>query len=68
VELSARNQLAGKVTLVRRGAVEAEVVIEVTGVQILTGTISLASVDRLKLKEGDAVTAVIKATDVMVGK
>jgi len=68
VELSARNQLAGKVTLVRRGAVEAEVVIEVTGVQVLTGTISLASVDRLKLKEGDAVTAVIKATDVMVGK
>ena len=68
MELSARNQLAGKVTLVRRGAVEAEVVIEVTGVQVLTGTISLASVDRLKLKEGDAVTAVIKATDVMVGK
>lgn len=68
MELSARNQLKGKLKSMRRGAVEGEVTIEITGVQTVVATISLESVDRLKLKEGDAVTAVIKATDVMVGK
>jgi len=68
VELSARNQLQGKVAAVKRGAVEAEVAIAIGGGQTVIATISLASVDRLKLQEGDAVTAVIKATDVMVGK
>jgi molybdate transport system regulatory protein len=68
VELSARNQLQGKVTAVKRGAVEGEVAIALGGGQTIIATISLVSVDRLKLKEGDAVTAVIKATDVMVGK
>jgi len=68
VELSARNQLQGKVSAVKRGAVEAEVAIAIGGGQTVIATISLASVDKLKLKEGDSVTAVIKATDVMVGK
>ena len=68
MELSARNQLKGKVKSIRRGAVEGEVTIEVVGTATIVATISLGSVDRLKLNEGDAVTAVIKATDVMVGK
>lgn len=68
MELSARNQLQGKVSAVKRGAVEAEVAIAIGGGQTVIATISLASVDKLKLKEGDSVTAVIKATDVMVGK
>ncbi|MEP6767222.1 MAG: TOBE domain-containing protein [Acidobacteriota bacterium] len=68
MELSARNQLSGKVTSVKRGVVEAEVSIEIPGGQSITATISLGSVDGMKLKEGDPVTAIIKATDVMVGK
>jgi molybdopterin-binding protein len=68
MELSARNQLAGKVIEVKRGAVVAEVSITIGGGQTIVSTISLASVDRMKLKEGDAVTAIIKASEVIVGK
>jgi molybdopterin-binding protein len=68
MQLSARNQLIGKVVSIRRGAVEGEVWIEIGGGQVVTATISLVSVDRLGLKEGDTVTAFIKATDVIVGK
>jgi molybdate transport system regulatory protein len=68
VELSARNQLKGKITSVKRGTVVAEVAIEVGGGQTIVSTISLASVDRMKLKEGDPVMAFIKASEVIVGK
>jgi molybdate transport system regulatory protein len=60
--------LKGKITPVKRGTVVAEVSIEVGGGQTVVSTISLASVDRMKLKEGDAVTAFIKASEVIVGK
>jgi molybdopterin-binding protein len=68
MELSARNQLRGTVMSVKRGAVEAEISIEIAGGHSIVSTISLASVDRLQLKEGDRVTAIVKATDVIVGK
>jgi molybdopterin-binding protein len=68
MELSARNQLRGRVTAVTRGTVMAEVSIEIGGGQTIVSTISVASVDRLKLKAGDEVTAVIKATEVIIGK
>jgi len=68
MELSARNQLKGKITSVKRGTVVAEISMEVGGGQTIVSTISLASVDRMKLKEGDAVTAFIKASEVIVGK
>jgi molybdopterin-binding protein len=68
MELSARNQLRGTVSSIKRGTVMAEIAIQIGGGQTIVSTISLASVDRLKLKEGDAVTAVIKASEVIVGK
>ena len=46
----------------------AEVSIQIDGGQTIVSTISLASVDRMKLKEGDVVTALIKASEVIVGK
>ena len=46
----------------------AEVSIPIDGGQTVVSTISLASVDRMKLTEGDAVTAFIKASGVIVGK
>ncbi len=67
MQLSARNQLSGKVKSVKLGAIMAEVVIEVGG-QELVSTISKSSAERLGLKAGDAVTAIIKATEVMIGK
>jgi len=68
MELSARNQLRGKISAVKRGTVVAEVAIQIEGGQTIVSTISLASVDRMKLQEGDAVTAFIKASEVIVGK
>ena len=68
MKLSARNQLAGTVASVDLGAVMATVVIRLTGGQEVVAAITKDSVDHLGLKEGDAVSAVIKATEVMVGK
>lgn len=67
MKLSARNQFAGKVKSVEEGAVNSIVKIDVNGT-IVTATISKASANELGLKEGVDATAVIKATEVMVGK
>jgi molybdopterin-binding protein len=67
MELSARNQLKGKVKTVKLGAIMAEVVIDVGG-QDMVSEISKASAERLGLKTGDSVTVIVKATEVMIGK
>ena len=68
MRLSARNQLPGTVRSVDRGAVMANVVIQLEGGQEVVAAITKGAVDQLGLAEGDVVTAVIKATEVMVGK
>jgi molybdopterin-binding protein len=65
--LSARNQFKGTIKSVKLGQVMAEVVIKVSSLEVVS-LISRASAERLNLKEGDEATAVIKATEVMVGK
>jgi molybdopterin-binding protein len=67
MELSARNQLAGTVKSVKLGAIMAEVVIDVAGNEIVS-EISRSSAKRLKLKKGDSVCAIVKSTEVMIGK
>ncbi len=65
--LSARNQLKGTVKFVTLGTVMAEVVIDVGGNDVVAA-ITRGSVEAMGIKEGDAVSAVIKATEVMVLK
>ena len=67
MKLSARNQLKGKVRSVKLGNVMAEVILEVAG-QEMVSEISKGSAERLALKAGDAVTVIIKSTEVMIGK
>jgi molybdopterin-binding protein len=67
MRLSARNQLPGRVTAVRLGTVMAEVTIDIDG-HTLVAAITRGSAEHLELREGDRVTAVIKATEVLVGK
>jgi molybdopterin-binding protein len=67
MQLSARNQLKGKVKTVTLGAIMAEVVIDIGG-QDMVSEISKGSAERLALKTGDAVTVIVKATEVMIGK
>lgn len=67
MEISARNQLKGTVKSVKLGAVMAEVVLDVSGQEVVAA-ITKDSVERLGLKQGDQATAIIKATEVMIGK
>jgi molybdopterin-binding protein len=66
MKLSARNVLKGKVLKVVRGAVNSEVIIELSGGAQVVSIITNASVDSLGLKEGKEAYAVIKASNVMV--
>ena len=68
MRLSARNQLPGTVVSIDAGAVMATVVIRLQGGEEVVAAITKDSAEHLGLAEGDAVTAVIKATEVMVGK
>jgi molybdopterin-binding protein len=65
VKLSARNQMAGKVVEIRRGAAIANVVLDVGG-QRLVASITVEAVDELGLTEGGTATAVVKASDVII--
>ncbi|MCX6069995.1 MAG: molybdopterin-binding protein [Chloroflexi bacterium] len=66
MKLSARNVLKGKIVKVQRGAVNAEVTLELPGGTKLTSIITLGSVDALGLQEGREAYAVIKASSVML--
>ena len=68
MELSARNQLKGKVTNVELGAVMANIKIDVSEPNTITAVITKESAERLGLKDGDDVTALIKSTEVIIGK
>jgi molybdopterin-binding protein len=65
--LSARNQIKGKVKSAKLGKVMAEVVIDARGIEIVS-LVSLESVQKMNIKAGDEVTAVIKSTDVIVAR
>ena len=68
MKISARNQLKGTIVDVKRGQTTAHVRIELSGGSTITSSITNEAVDELGLKPGDSVTAIIKASDVMVGK
>jgi molybdopterin-binding protein len=67
VEISARNQLRGLIVGLRLDGVMAEVRLAI-GDQELVSVITSFSADRLQLKVGDEVLAVIKSTEIMIGK
>jgi molybdopterin-binding protein len=67
MKLSARNILKGKVVKVTKGAVNAEVIIELPGGTQLVSIITNTSVETLELKAGKEAYAVIKASNIMVG-
>ncbi|OGN88589.1 MAG: transporter [Chloroflexi bacterium RBG_13_48_10] len=67
MKISARNILKGKIIKVVRGAVNAEVTIELPGGTQLVSIITNSSVEKLVLTEGKEAYAIIKASNVMVG-
>jgi len=67
MKLSARNQIAGIVKTVKPGATTTHVTIEVSPTVTITSSITNEAAEELGLKPGMQATAVIKASDVMVG-
>ena len=67
MNFSARNQLKGTIKDLKKGPVSTEVVIDVNGMEVVS-SITTGSAENLDLKVGDEAIAIIKASNVMVGK
>ena len=67
IALSGRNRLSGVVGEIRRDGLLAQIRLRV-GDQSLTAEITCDALDELRLKKGDFATAIIKATEVMIGR
>jgi molybdopterin-binding protein len=68
MKISARNVIKGKVVAIKLGATTAHVRIAIGRDVVVTASITNEAVRELRLRRGDTAYAVIKASDVMVGK
>ena len=68
MKLSARNVLRGRVVRVVRGATTGHVKLDIGGGVIVTASVTMEAIRELRLKKGDRALAIIKASDVIVGK
>ncbi len=67
MEISARNKMKGKVTSVSKGAVNAEVTIQLPGGDEIVSIVTNSSVEKLKIEVGKEAYAIVKASNVMLG-
>ncbi len=68
MEISARNKIKGTIKEIKIGSVMAKVTIKIGDGTIINSVITIESVEDLKLKEGDKIYAIVKSTEVMIGK
>ncbi len=68
MKISARNQIPGVIVQVTKGQTTAHVRVDIGNGTVVTSSITNESVDELQLKVGDHVVAIVKASDVMIGK
>jgi molybdopterin-binding protein len=68
LKISARNQIKGKIAAVQKGQTTGHVRIDIGNGVIITASITNEAIDELALAAGDEAFAIIKASDVMVGK
>lgn len=66
--LSARNQLAATVSSVKHGSVMSVVTVRLSGGEEIVAAITRDSAESLALGQGDQVTAIVKATEVILSK
>lgn len=66
MQISARNILSGRVKSVTFGVVSAEVVVELSGGQEIVSVVTKRSAEELGLSVGKEVSAIVKATSVMI--
>ena len=67
INISARNKLNGIIESIHLGEINAEVILNVNG-DLIAGIITKNAIDELGLKVTDKATAIIKSSDVMIGK
>ena len=67
MKISARNVLSGKVTSIKPGTVNDEIVVKLTGGDEIVAVITKESSKGLKLSKNKKVYAIIKASNVMIG-
>jgi molybdopterin-binding protein len=68
MKLSARNVLRGQVVRVVRGTTTGHVKLDIGGGVIVTASVTMEAIRELRLRKGDRALAIIKASDVIVGK
>jgi molybdopterin-binding protein len=68
MKLSARNCFPGRVTAIKKGVTTANVKIEIARGAVITSSITMEALRDLKLKVGDRAMAIIKASEVIIGK
>jgi len=68
MRLSARNKLKGKIIIIEEGLITAKVKIDLGAGNIITSIISKEAISELELKVNDVAYAVIKSTEIMIGK
>jgi molybdopterin-binding protein len=66
MRISARNSLRGTITLILKGPVNAEIVLDIGNGVFITAMITARAVENLNLREGQQAYAVVKASEVMV--
>ena len=67
MKISARNQIPGTVKMIKKGPVSSEVVITTAGGFEIVSSITTHSAEKMNLREGSKVYAIMKASEVMVG-
>ena len=68
LNISARNKLQGKIDSIHQGEINSELIIDIGNGDKIASVITSNSIARLNIKEGAQVSAIIKASDVMLGK
>ena len=68
MEISARNKMKGTIEEITLGSVMAKVKINIGNGNVISSVITIESVSDLELKTGDEVYAIVKSTEVMIGK
>jgi len=68
LKISARNQLKGKVVSIEKNGITAKVKVEIKAPVVVTAVITKEAVEELGVKVGDEVQAIVKSTEVMIGK
>jgi molybdopterin-binding protein len=68
MKLSARNKLKGTIIAVEEGLITAKLKIDLGNGNVITSIISREAIADLDLKVNDTAYAVIKSTEIMIGK